>query len=173
MIQCPGGTLCALLVTPETCILNRRDAFTLSIAPAVALGGVATVAARNRSPIRSRSINPTAGAYSLAREVTGASRWLFISGQTPERADGSVAADFRSQCRDVWTNIETQLRDAGMTLDNLVKVTIFLADRRYRRENAEVRREVLGERTPALTIIIAGIYDESWLLEIEAIAAGD
>lgn len=58
-----------------------------------------------------------------------------------------------------------------MSLDNLVKVTIFLADRRYRGENAEVRRAVLGKRTPALTIVIAGIYDEAWLLEIEAIAA--
>jgi 2-iminobutanoate/2-iminopropanoate deaminase len=30
---------------------------------------------------------------------------------------------------------------------------------------------VLGERAPALTVIITGIYDEAWLLEIEAIAA--
>jgi hypothetical protein len=29
----------------------------------------------------------------------------------------------------------------------------------------------LGERTPAITIILAGIYDEAWLLEIEAVAA--
>lgn len=51
------------------------------------------------------------------------------------------------------------------------KVTTFLSDRKYRRENYEVRTEVLGERLPALTIIIAGIYEEKWLLEIEAIAA--
>jgi enamine deaminase RidA (YjgF/YER057c/UK114 family) len=30
---------------------------------------------------------------------------------------------------------------------------------------------VLGTRTPALTVLIAGIYDSDWLLEIEAIAA--
>jgi hypothetical protein len=30
---------------------------------------------------------------------------------------------------------------------------------------------VLGDRSPALTIVIAGIYDEAWLLEIEAVAA--
>jgi 2-iminobutanoate/2-iminopropanoate deaminase len=29
---------------------------------------------------------------------------------------------------------------------------------------------VLGDHSPALTIIITGIYDEAWLLEIEAIA---
>lgn len=31
---------------------------------------------------------------------------------------------------------------------------------------------VLGGHGPALTVIITGIYDEAWLLEIEAIAAG-
>jgi 2-iminobutanoate/2-iminopropanoate deaminase len=30
---------------------------------------------------------------------------------------------------------------------------------------------VLGERHPALTIVLTGIFDEAWLLEIEAIAA--
>ena len=58
-----------------------------------------------------------------------------------------------------------------MTFENLAKITVFLSDRQYRRENYEVRAEVLGDRVqPALTIIITGIYDESWLLEIEAIA---
>jgi 2-iminobutanoate/2-iminopropanoate deaminase len=118
-----------------------------------------------------RPINPSSVSYAGACEVVGGSRLLFISGQVPERPDGSVPEDFASQCRLTWTNIERQLRDAGMTLDNLVKVTTFLSDRRYRAENSLVRREVLKDRTPALTIIIADIYDEAWLLEIEAIAA--
>jgi enamine deaminase RidA (YjgF/YER057c/UK114 family) len=54
---------------------------------------------------------------------------------------------------------------------DVTKVTTFLSYRRYRQENYEVRMEVLGEHSPALTVIITGIYDESWLLEIEAIAA--
>ena len=58
---------------------------------------------------------------------------------------------------------------SGVT--DLVKVTVFLCDRQYRAANAAVRKEVLGAHAPALTIIITGIYDEAWLLEIEAIAA--
>jgi hypothetical protein len=42
---------------------------------------------------------------------------------------------------------------------------------RHRQENSAIRQEVLAGLTPALTIIIAGIYDPAWLLEIEAIAA--
>lgn len=58
-----------------------------------------------------------------------------------------------------------------MSFDNLVKVTIFLSDRRLIAQSVGLRQEILGDRSPALTIIIAGIYDEAWLLEIEAIAA--
>lgn len=118
-----------------------------------------------------RPINPTATSFAHAHEVTGASRLLFISGQVPEGENGQVPADFAGQCRLVWANIERQLASAGMSLDNLVKVTTFLSDRRYRQENYQVRKQVLGDRSPAVTIIITGIYDESWLLEIEAVAA--
>lgn len=109
--------------------------------------------------------------YAQAMEVAGASRLLFISGQVPARPDGTVPAEFREQARVVWANVEAQLRAAGMTLDNLVKVTIFLSDRAYAMPNREVRQEVLGEREVALTAIITDIFDAAWLLEIEAVAA--
>jgi 2-iminobutanoate/2-iminopropanoate deaminase len=109
--------------------------------------------------------------YSQALEVKGAERLLFVSGQIPVAKDGSVPKDFRAQARQAWANVEAQLRAAGMTLDNVVKVTIFLADRRHAMENRAVRQELLGERAPALTVIITGIFDETWLIEIEAVAA--
>jgi enamine deaminase RidA (YjgF/YER057c/UK114 family) len=118
-----------------------------------------------------RPINPYDSAYAQAHEVSDAKRILFISGQIPVANDGSVPADFKSQARLAWANVYKQLEAAGMTYENLAKITIFLSDRRYRRENYEVRAEVLGDRVqPAMTIIITGIYDEAWLLEIEAIA---
>ncbi len=58
-----------------------------------------------------------------------------------------------------------------MTLGNIVKFTTFLSDRKYQQDEYRVRREVLtGLAQPAMTIIITGIYDPKWLLEIEAIA---
>lgn len=109
--------------------------------------------------------------YAQAMEVVGASRLLFISGQVPVRPDGAVPADFKEQARVAWANVEAQLQAASMTLDNLVKVTIFLSDRTYAMPNREVRQEVLGERDIALTAVITGIFDAAWLLEIEAVAA--
>jgi len=115
---------------------------------------------------------PTAaGSYSQALEVQGAQRFLFISGQVPESAQGKVPEDFRSQARLVWANVAAQLEAAGMSVTNLVKVTTFLASREHAVPNREARQESLGTHRPALTVVIAGIFDESWLLEIEAIAA--
>jgi enamine deaminase RidA (YjgF/YER057c/UK114 family) len=64
-----------------------------------------------------------------------------------------------------------QLAAATMTLGNLVKVTTFLSSREHAMLNREVRQSVLGSHAPALTVIVAGIFDERWLLEIEAVAA--
>jgi 2-iminobutanoate/2-iminopropanoate deaminase len=54
---------------------------------------------------------------------------------------------------------------------NLAKVTVFLSSREFAMPNREIRQEVLGSHNPALTVIIADIFDERWLLEIEAVAA--
>ena len=117
------------------------------------------------------AVHPTDMSYSQASLVVAPARLLFVSGQVPADKDDQAPADFDTQCRLVWRNIETQLAAAGMALRDLVKVTTFLSDRQYRSANAQIRHEILGGHAPALTVIIAGIYEESWLLEIEAIAA--
>ena len=58
-----------------------------------------------------------------------------------------------------------------MSAENLIKVTIFLSSREFATLNREIRQDALGAHRPALTVIITGIFDEKWLLEIEAIAA--
>ncbi len=111
------------------------------------------------------------GAMAMAYEVSAPARTLYISGQIPTRPDGSVPTTFDDQCRQVWANIDQVLADAGMTRRDLVKVTTYLSDHRYRADNSRIRREILGDHLPALTVVIAGIYDPAWLLEIEAVAA--
>ena len=124
-----------------------------------------------RRAINAAEAPAPAGNYAQAVEVAGIRRILHVSGQIPVDRDGHVPPDFASQCRMVWRHIEAQLRAADMSLDHLVKVTTFLSSRRHAAESSAIRREVLGARAPALTVIIADIYDEAWLLEIEAVAA--
>ena len=126
--------------------------------------------------MKARSINapdapPASGGYAQAVEVVDAARLLFISGQVPLAAAGDLPSSFREQCRLAWSNVEAQLRAADMSLDNLVKVTTFLSSRSFAEDNRLVREEVLGGRSPSLTVIVTGIFDEAWLVEIEAVAA--
>ena len=111
------------------------------------------------------------GGYSQAVELTDAKRIVLVSGQIPVAADGKLPKDFEGQARLAWANLIAQLHAADMTLDNLVKVTFFLSDRKYIPEYRRVRQEVLAGRVIGLTTIITGIFDEQWLLEIEGIAA--
>ena len=112
-----------------------------------------------------------ATAFAQSCEVSGATRLLFISGQVPEDEDGRVPPDYPSQYALAWANVEKQLKAAGMSFDNLVKATIFLSDRSLIAQSTGLRRAAIGERCPAITIVLTGIYDEGWLLEIEAVAA--
>lgn len=110
------------------------------------------------------------GGYAHGCLVTEGRRILFVSGQIPAAPDGSIPADFESQARNVWRNIETVLKQAGMGFDNLVKVTAFLTDRAHILPNRKIRTEMLGDRRIAMSAIIAGTLDPAWLLEVEAIA---
>ena len=109
--------------------------------------------------------------YSNFTEVRNATRWLFVSGQIPQTAEGVTPDSFEQQATLVWENVFAQLEHASMSAANLVKVTIFLSDRIHAAENREIRERFLAGHPTSLTVIITGIFDSRWLLEIEAIAA--
>jgi 2-iminobutanoate/2-iminopropanoate deaminase len=123
------------------------------------------------TPVDPLSVPATSGGYVNAMAVEGAGRWLFISGQIPQTRQGHVPDDVEEQCRLIWAHITAVLAEAGMTVANLVKVTTFLGDRAHAAANTAVRQEVLGEHAPALTVIVTGIFDPVWLVEIDAVAA--
>src|SRR5271168_5605944 len=102
--------------------------------------------------INASSAPQPAGGYSQALEIVGAQRLMFISGQIPENAAGEIPADFPTQARLAWRNILAQLEAAGMSMANLVKVTVFLSSREFAIPNREIRQEVLGSHSPALTV---------------------
>jgi enamine deaminase RidA (YjgF/YER057c/UK114 family) len=113
---------------------------------------------------------PTSG-YSLGLEVTQHRRLLFVSGQVPEKSDGAVPEGFEAQCEQAWRNVVEVLASAGLRVEHLVKVSTFLTERNQVVVNRAIRRKVLGEHQPALTVVIVETVDSKWLLEIEAIAA--
>ena len=110
------------------------------------------------------------GAYSQAVEVSGGTRILFLSGQLGISPDGIIAHGITEQSRLAWRNLAAQLAAAGMTFDNLVKITTIIPDPADVPASHPARAEALGDRRPASTIIVAGLANPSFKIEIEAIA---
>jgi 2-iminobutanoate/2-iminopropanoate deaminase len=96
------------------------------------------------TPIDADTAPEATGNYSQAMLVTGATRRLYVSGQIPLTRAGNVPATFKEQAMVAWQNVLAQLQAAGMAVTDLVKVTIFLSDRKYNLENRDVRQEILG-----------------------------
>lgn len=117
------------------------------------------------------TVHAPAGGYCMGLELKQHRRLLFISGQVPEKTDGTVPEGFEAQCAQAWRNVIEVLAAAGLGAEHLVKVTTFLTDRDQVVTNRTIRRAVLGEYQPALTVVIVETVDSKWLLEIEAIAA--
>ena len=125
-----------------------------------------------RQEINAQNAPRPGGAYSQAVEVSGGTRILFISGQLGMTPDGTIAHGMTEQSRLAWRNVAAQLEAAGMTFDNLVKITMIIPDAADIPACRPARAEALGERRPASTIIVAGLADPSLKIEIEAIAYG-
>jgi enamine deaminase RidA (YjgF/YER057c/UK114 family) len=113
---------------------------------------------------------PSSG-YSMGLELGQHRRLLYISGQVPERPDGSVPDGFEAQCEQAWRNVIEVLTTAGLGVEHLVKINTFLTDRDQVVANRAIRRKMLGGHEPASTVMVAVTVDGKWLLEIEAIAA--
>ena len=125
----------------------------------------------NRETINARNAPAPRGGYSQAVKIEDFKTLLFISGQIPVSDDDKVPETFEDQARLVWRNIDAQLKAAGMSRADLVKVTTYLSDRHHATANREIRSDYLGAVTPAISVVICAIFDDKWMLEVEAIAA--
>lgn len=121
--------------------------------------------------------NPTEGVYSTggdwvhALEVRGAARMLFVSGTMGLRPDFTAPPTLEEQLECVWNNLRAILASAGMTVDNIVRLTSYLRDASYAEANAQARIGALGDRRIPTTAIVVQTLQPDWLVELEIIAA--
>ncbi|WP_448950721.1 RidA family protein [Labrys neptuniae] len=123
-----------------------------------------------RNPIE--GIYPATPDYIHAMEVLEPKRLLFFSGTMGLDFEGRPPAGLTEQLELVWSNIRRILAEAGMSVDNLVRVTSYLRDAGFAEANQEARLKALGERRIPTTAIVVGTLEPGWLVELEAIAAG-
>ena len=98
---------------------------------------------------------------------------LFISGQAGVGDDGKIVeGGFRAQGEQAFANLSRALEAGGSSLDDVIKVTIFVTDMSCFKEVVELRRQFFSEPYPADTIAeVKALYDPEVMIEIEAIAA--
>lgn len=112
------------------------------------------------------------GPYSQAIEAqTPNSSFVFASGQIPiNPADGTIPEGIREQTRQSLANVKAILAEAGLTLDNVVKTTVFLHDMADFAAMNEVYAEAFKAPYPARSAVAVKELPKQVLVEIEVIA---
>ena len=109
------------------------------------------------------------GPYSQAIAANG---FLFISGQLGVTPSGEFAgADVKSQAQRSLQNLQAILSEAGLSFENAVKTTIFLADIADFAAVNEIYAEFFNEPYPARSTVAVKTLPKGGLVEIELIAA--
>lgn len=124
---------------------------------------------RIHNPVR--EIYPATLDYAHALEVVEPHRLLYVSGTMGLDENGRPGRDLDHQLSLIWHNLRTILDSAGMTVDNIVRVTSYLTDRSQVDANQNARVAALGGRAVPTTAIVVQTLSDNWLVEIEVIAA--
>ena len=123
--------------------------------------------------LQSAKVAPPGGIMSQGVEVP-AGKMVFVSGQVARDLDGSIAGvgDITTQTRKVLQNMQSVLAESGATMDDVVKVTVFVTNlERHFADIHKVRAEFFTSGYPASTMVeVKSLVHEDMLIEIEAIA---
>jgi enamine deaminase RidA (YjgF/YER057c/UK114 family) len=98
---------------------------------------------------------------------------MFLAGQVPYSPEGGVAhpGNFLAPARNVFGAVKAHVEAAGGTLADVVKITTYVTDIRYRLDFRTVRDEFFGQRGSASTFIEVGsLSHPDYMIELEAIA---
>lgn len=108
------------------------------------------------------------GPYSQAID-TGT--FVFASGQIPiDPATGCIPEGIEAQSRQAMANVQAILAAAGLTTDNVVKTTVFLADMADFAAMNAVYASVFSEPYPARSAVAVKELPKGVLVEVEVIA---
>ncbi|MFJ9993081.1 RidA family protein [Pseudomonas putida] len=96
--------------------------------------------------------------------------WIYFSGKTGAMADGSVPDDFAQQAEQAINNLKAVMATVDCTVDNLVKVTIFLTSMDdYSAFNEIYIRHFPGRRPARSCVAVCGLPRNA-KVEVEAVA---
>lgn len=109
-------------------------------------------------------------------EVEVGERLIYVAGQVGVLPDGTVPEDMESQTAQAFRNIQAVLQERGMDLEDLVETRTYIVNKDdipgYRAGRAKVLgTDGDGPRTAAALLIVSGLAQDHWKIEICAVAA--
>lgn len=108
------------------------------------------------------------GPYSQAIEVNN---MVFVSGQLPiDAVSGNMPDGIEAQATQSLANMKYILEEAGLSMSNVVKTTVFLADMSLFAEMNKVYATYFSEAFPARSAVAVKALPKNALVEIECIA---
>ncbi|MDO3445472.1 RidA family protein [Agrobacterium sp. V1] len=120
-----------------------------------------------------QNLPPTAN-YSHIAIVSAAARTIYISGQVPLNADGSLVGknDFEAQAIKVFENMGAALKAADADFNALVKIGLYLSDICELPTLRRVRDEFIStQNAPTSTLVqVSAFFHPDILFEMDAIA---
>jgi 2-iminobutanoate/2-iminopropanoate deaminase len=109
------------------------------------------------------------GPYSQAVETDG---WLFCSGQIPlaPKTGETVSTDSAKQAEQVLTNLKSVIEAAGGTMDDVVKVTVYLTDMGDFPAVNKVYEGFFAANPPARATVQVSALPKGVAVEMDAVA---
>ena len=108
------------------------------------------------------------GRYGYARAVVAGDRVL-VSGTAPIWPDGTCDPDPGAQARRCLAIIESALAEAGSSMADVVRTRMFVTDASFRDGVGAEHARCFAANPPVTSmIVVAGLLDERWKVEIEA-----
>lgn len=117
------------------------------------------------------STDKAPGAIGSYSQAIDAGAFVFISGQIPvDPATGNIPEGITAQTTQSLANVRAILAEAGLTVANVVKTTVFLADMADFGPMNEVYASVFTAPFPARSAVAVKTLPKNVLVEIEVIA---
>lgn len=109
------------------------------------------------------------GPYSQAIQV---GNLVYTSGQIPidPVTNVFVPGGIKEQTRQSLTNVKAILEEVGLTMNNVVKTTVFMADMNDFADMNSVYAEFFSEPYPARSAVAVKTLPKGALVEIEVVA---
>jgi Putative translation initiation inhibitor, yjgF family len=108
-------------------------------------------------------------------EIAGYSRavaqdpWVFVSG-TSGYKDGKISESEAEQADQALQTIQAALAQAGATMDDVVRVMVYITDAAYFQTVGPVLGKYFKKAKPANTTIVCGLVDAAMKVEIQVTA---